>query len=965
MADWFTGLVAEAGREVLALPDMRESLKGVDPDRDTANSITKKIAELRDSGELRELHGTRVAAVERLDRDREGMLRELLPRQWRALGEAEAKVSRLELQRGLYNAGSLGGVRRPFTFALWEGIQTVVGAVRRRLRLGRPLEARDPLVQLRNALASARAERARAREVFDAAAAAGDVAAQEPIRTIDGQRAEAVAALRVDLVAALTGRINEIIDHDLGDSFRREFSYSGSAWLVDQPGADAERLSAEINGAAFAEIRGKIDGGLTGAVGVSGPRGIGKTTLLNRFARSVPDLSPLAPWDSELEVRRWGVSVAAPAQYDARDFLLHLFGTLCAAVLGEARVRALEEEMTGARADSGGLGVLAAWLAAYLAVLAALCGALVLGLDTSRPVTSPHALADLLIAGCCAVAAVVTAAFPIGWVRSWVRLKARESADLAPEPRMPHEGTAAEYLDQEAEYLEWQFFSLVWFARAVVVAVSGAAACALFTLVAVGRPVNPGYLAAAGLTCAVVLALLLLRSLVRGLAGLSSVRLISARRALNMRRYRAQVRAAENWYRKVKFQQSYTTGWSGTVTLSPSALPVQAQAGRSGSRVVSQVSMSIPEIVAGFGSFTDILRRPQKPVGTEDWDFDAPAGTGGRGAGAPPDPQPVPVVIGIDEVDKIEDPRTAQAFFNQIKGLFGDASCLFLISISDDAMAAYERRGLPLRDAFDSSLSTVIALSLLTRQEARKLIGSRLVRVTEPSADVLYVLSGGLPRELVRLIRRAVDLQRDLAASAGADQEPSRTLPPVPLDDLAVTLIADQVAAQRRAVLIRGRALEPCAARDGLLAWASDPASDAAADGRVGASAAAEYFGQLVATGLRLMEACACVVGDPPDGSDGRTSHADGCAAQENGAYLFWLGTVGQVFGKCQETGDFMTAERPRDPLSFERLTRARQNFSLGPSYVHGAVTAVRDAWRLDPPPAEDAAAATSFRRVS
>ena len=434
--------------------------------------------------------------------------------------------------------------------------------------------------------------------------------------------------------------------------------------------------------------------------------------------------------------------------------------------------------MTGARADSAGLGVLAAWLAAYLAVLAALCGALVIGLDTSRPVTSPHSTADLLVAGCCAVVAVVTAVFPIGWVQSWVRLKARESADLEPGPRMPHEGTPEECVRvRDAEYLGWRFLSLVRFSRAVVVAVSGAAACALFTLVAVGSPVNRGYLAVAGLTCAVVLPLLLFRSLVRVLGGFSSVTVISADRAV-ARRYRAQVRAAENWYRKVKFQQSYTMGWSGTVTLSPSALPVQAQAGRSGSKAVSQVSMSIPEIVAGFGSFTDILRRPQRPFETEGWDFDAPAGIGGQGSGAPPDPRPVPVVIGIDEVDKIEDPRMAQAFFNQIKGLFGDASCLFLISISDDAMAAYERRGLPLRDAFDSSLSTVSALSFLTRQEARKLIGSRLVRVTAPSADLLYVLSGGLPRELVRLIRRAVDLQRDLRARRRPGAKPDAAAGP-------------------------------------------------------------------------------------------------------------------------------------------------------------------------------------------
>ncbi|TVZ00373.1 hypothetical protein EAS64_37700 [Trebonia kvetii] len=70
-----------------------------------------------------------------------------------------------------------------------------------------------------------------------------------------------------------------------------------------------------------------------------------------------------------------------------------------------------------------------------------------------------------------------------------------------------------------------------------------------------------------------------------------------------------------------------------------------------------------------------------------------------------------------------------------------------------------------------------------------------MVQVTEPSADLLYVLSGGLPRELVRLIRRAVDIQRGQAVKAGP--LPAKGPPRVPLDDLAGALIADQVAAQR------------------------------------------------------------------------------------------------------------------------------------------------------------------------
>jgi hypothetical protein len=64
-------------------------------------------------------------------------------------------------------------------------------------------------------------------------------------------------------------------------------------------------------------------------------------------------------------------------------------------------------------------------------------------------------------------------------------------------------------------------------------------------------------------------------------------------------------------------------------------------------------------------------------------------------------------------------------------------------------------------------------------------------------------------------------------------------------------------------------------------------------------------------------------------------------------------------------TPDFEVAERPNDPRSFEQLARARQNFPLGPGYVHAAVTAVRIAFGLEPLPADGASDATPFRRVS
>jgi len=71
------------------------------------------------------------------------------------------------------------------------------------------------------------------------------------------------------------------------------------------------------------------------------------------------------------------------------------------------------------------------------------------------------------------------------------------------------------------------------------------------------------------------------------------------------------------------------------------------------------------------------------------------------------------VVIGIDELDKIQSAEEAVQFVDDIKSIFGIPGCFFLISISDDALADFERRGLPFRNAFDSAFDEVIALNYL------------------------------------------------------------------------------------------------------------------------------------------------------------------------------------------------------------------------------------------------------------
>jgi hypothetical protein len=71
------------------------------------------------------------------------------------------------------------------------------------------------------------------------------------------------------------------------------------------------------------------------------------------------------------------------------------------------------------------------------------------------------------------------------------------------------------------------------------------------------------------------------------------------------------------------------------------------------------------------------------------------------------------LVIGIDELDKMESDQTARQFLNDIKGVFGVRNCFYLVSMSEDAMSSFERRGLPFRDVFDSSFDAIQRVAYL------------------------------------------------------------------------------------------------------------------------------------------------------------------------------------------------------------------------------------------------------------
>ncbi|MGH9429002.1 MAG: hypothetical protein ACRD2L_22185, partial [Terriglobia bacterium] len=186
---------------------------------------------------------------------------------------------------------------------------------------------------------------------------------------------------------------------------------------------------------------------------------------------------------------------------------------------------------------------------------------------------------------------------------------------------------------------------------------------------------------------------------------------------------RVLIQESRKWLRKIKFQQSYTSGWSGALKL-----PVGLEGGVNSAVTLAENQLSLPEIVHNFTRFLVQLSAHYQ------------------------------VIIGIDELDKLESDEKAQRFLNEIKSIFGLERCFYLISVSENAMSNFERRGLPFRDAFDSSFDNIIYVDYLSFTGAKRLLAERVTGKPIPFFGLSYCLAGGLPRDLIRHFRHLVEL---------------------------------------------------------------------------------------------------------------------------------------------------------------------------------------------------------------
>ena len=147
------------------------------------------------------------------------------------------------------------------------------------------------------------------------------------------------------------------------------------------------------------------------------------------------------------------------------------------------------------------------------------------------------------------------------------------------------------------------------------------------------------------------------------------------------------------------------------------------------------------------------------------------------------------VVVGIDEIDRIGSLDHAERFVGEIKATFGVEKCFFLVAVAEDVGSIFAQRATAGRSILENAFDDIVVVEPLSFRETRDLLIKRVPGFTDSFAYLAYALSGGLPRELIRVTRRLVEVNQE---SHTADLHPR-------LQDLAFALVKEELVEAIRA----------------------------------------------------------------------------------------------------------------------------------------------------------------------
>lgn len=147
------------------------------------------------------------------------------------------------------------------------------------------------------------------------------------------------------------------------------------------------------------------------------------------------------------------------------------------------------------------------------------------------------------------------------------------------------------------------------------------------------------------------------------------------------------------------------------------------------------------------------------------------------------------IVVGIDEIDRIGSVEQAEKFLGEVKAIFGVEKYFFLVSVAEDVGSIFAQRATAGRSILENAFDDVIVVDPLDFTETRELLLKRVPGFTDAFVYLVHALSGGLPRELIRVTRRLVDVNSEL------DDEINHPR----LENLAFALVREQLVEAIRA----------------------------------------------------------------------------------------------------------------------------------------------------------------------
>jgi hypothetical protein len=375
---------------------------------------------------------------------------------------------------------------------------------------------------------------------------------------------------------------------------------------------------------------------------------------------------------------------------------------------------------------------------------------------------------------------------------------------------------------------------------------------------------------------------------------------------------RRMVATARKHLSRVRYLQTYTSGLSGGV-----GLPGRGNLKLSRSISRAEQPLSYPEIVFKFRSFAttvaaDVHRRGDR------------------------------VFIGVDELDKIGTAEQAEHFLNEVKGIFGIPHLYFMVAVSDDALNAFERRGLPLRDAFDSSFDEIIRVEPLTYYESRRLLYRRVIGLTEPYVALCHCLAGGLARDVIRAARQvarnaaglistgpfltaASEVQVDDEASAAYELRHVEASNRVPaLSEISAAVLYNEIRRKLRALIQVAGHLDS-EVTIGLQDTLHDIALHLAPDKPI-----INIVDLIVKPGIA----------EPPAVAQIRLDLA---------TYAYYCATLQEIFTDRLDDARMVKAtSKSSEPGSFDALAAARNAFTIDTLLAWNLVTHCRNAWSLE-----------------